>query len=236
MSEYKKFLNYQIVILAGGYGKRLGNLTLLKPKPSISIFGKPFIYYLIKNIVAQGFKKIFFITGYKGNILRREILKLKISKKIKVDFHKEKHPQGTALALLRAKKKLEKKFILMNGDTLNEIKIIKFLKKVNYSKIINICITNKKNKDSGNFYFQNTKFKFTEKPKKSSGYINTGTYFCKKEILNYISKKNKSLELNIFSKLIDINEVFLIKIKTKIFDIGSKNKLNTFKKYIRKKL
>ena len=37
----------QLVILAGGYGKRLGNLTKRKPKSLLTFNGKAFIYYQI---------------------------------------------------------------------------------------------------------------------------------------------------------------------------------------------
>ena len=36
----------QCVILAGGQGSRLGNLTKKCPKPLVKIKGKPFLFYL----------------------------------------------------------------------------------------------------------------------------------------------------------------------------------------------
>ena len=38
------------VILAGGFGKRLGNLTLNTPKPMLLISNKPFISYLLDRL------------------------------------------------------------------------------------------------------------------------------------------------------------------------------------------
>ena len=38
------------IILAGGFGKRLGNLTLITPKPMLEISNKPFICYLFDRL------------------------------------------------------------------------------------------------------------------------------------------------------------------------------------------
>ena len=45
-------------ILAGGYGKRLGNITKKTPKPLLKINNLEFIKYLIFDLVINGFKKI----------------------------------------------------------------------------------------------------------------------------------------------------------------------------------
>ena len=37
----------KVVILAGGYGTRLGKLTKLKPKPMVDVCGKPILEHII---------------------------------------------------------------------------------------------------------------------------------------------------------------------------------------------
>lgn len=58
-----------LVILAGGKGTRLGELTQDTPKPMVDIFGKPFLYWLIKHYVEQGFTDIVVSTGYKAEVI-----------------------------------------------------------------------------------------------------------------------------------------------------------------------
>ncbi len=58
-----------LVILAGGKGTRLGVLTKDIPKPMIDIFGKPFLYWLIKHYIEQGFSDIIVSTGYKAEVI-----------------------------------------------------------------------------------------------------------------------------------------------------------------------
>ncbi len=58
-----------LVILAGGKGTRLGELTKDTPKPMVDIFGKPFLYWLIKHYLEQGFTDIVVSTGYKAEVI-----------------------------------------------------------------------------------------------------------------------------------------------------------------------
>ena len=55
------------VIIAGGRGSRLSSATLNLPKPLVDINGKPFIYYLVKQLFEAGVRKITILAGYLGN-------------------------------------------------------------------------------------------------------------------------------------------------------------------------
>ena len=48
----------QAVILAGGFGSRLGNITKKIPKPLIKVNGIPFIEYIMKISVVLELKNI----------------------------------------------------------------------------------------------------------------------------------------------------------------------------------
>lgn len=58
-----------IVILAGGKGSRLGDLTKDIPKPMVDVHGKPFLDWLIQHYIAQGFNDIVISTGYKSEVI-----------------------------------------------------------------------------------------------------------------------------------------------------------------------
>lgn len=58
-----------LIILAGGKGTRLGNLTKDTPKPMIDIYGTPFLYWLINHYIKQGFVDITVSTGYLSEII-----------------------------------------------------------------------------------------------------------------------------------------------------------------------
>jgi len=60
---------YQVVILAGGRGKRLDSLTKDIPKSMISVNDSPFLENIISMLHAQGFTKFLILAGYLSEIL-----------------------------------------------------------------------------------------------------------------------------------------------------------------------
>jgi hypothetical protein len=53
-----------LIILAGGRGTRLGELTTSTSKCMIDIEGKPFLHWLLQHYINQGFEHITINTGY----------------------------------------------------------------------------------------------------------------------------------------------------------------------------
>ncbi len=60
----------KVVILAGGYGTRLGSLSELIPKPMIDIGGRPIIWHIMKIYAHYGYKDFVIALGYKGNLIK----------------------------------------------------------------------------------------------------------------------------------------------------------------------
>ena len=58
------------VILAGGYGSRISEETVLKPKPMIEIGGKPILWHIMKIYSNYGINDFVICLGYKSNIIK----------------------------------------------------------------------------------------------------------------------------------------------------------------------
>jgi glucose-1-phosphate cytidylyltransferase len=58
------------VILAGGYGTRLSEETVLKPKPMIEIGGRPILWHIMKGYAAHGVTSFVVCLGYKGYVIK----------------------------------------------------------------------------------------------------------------------------------------------------------------------
>ena len=58
-------MNYTGVILVGGRGSRLKNLTQKQAKPLLMIEDKPFLDYLLYYISSFRFDKIYLLCSYK---------------------------------------------------------------------------------------------------------------------------------------------------------------------------
>jgi glucose-1-phosphate cytidylyltransferase len=58
------------VILAGGLGTRLSEVTDLRPKPMVEIGGRPILWHIMKVYSAHGIHEFIICLGYKGHIIK----------------------------------------------------------------------------------------------------------------------------------------------------------------------
>jgi glucose-1-phosphate cytidylyltransferase len=58
------------VILAGGFGTRLSEETIVKPKPMIEIGGKPILWHIMKMYSEHGINDFIICCGYKGYVIK----------------------------------------------------------------------------------------------------------------------------------------------------------------------
>ena len=60
----------KVVILAGGYGTRISEESVLKPKPMLEIGGKPILWHIMKSYSYYGFSDFVVLTGYKSHVIK----------------------------------------------------------------------------------------------------------------------------------------------------------------------
>lgn len=58
------------VILAGGFGTRISEETVARPKPMIEIGGKPILWHIMKIYSAHGINEFIVCCGYKGYVIK----------------------------------------------------------------------------------------------------------------------------------------------------------------------
>jgi glucose-1-phosphate cytidylyltransferase len=58
------------VILAGGFGSRLSEETVARPKPMVEIGGKPMLWHIMKIYAAHGIEEFVICLGYKGYLIK----------------------------------------------------------------------------------------------------------------------------------------------------------------------
>lgn len=187
-----------IVILCGGKGTRLGDITKYTPKPLLKFYNIEFIKYLIQFFSKLGVENIYLLAGYRGRLFKKKFDK-KIYNLAKVSVLIENKPLGTGGALALIKKKINKNFLLINGDSINYFDISLILKKVKkQGKMFLIENLNyKSNKKLSSLNIQKNIVVF-----KNSKLMNSGIYLLNSKILSSIKKKYISLENNILPELI----------------------------------
>ncbi|MEO1659096.1 MAG: glucose-1-phosphate cytidylyltransferase [Pseudomonadota bacterium] len=60
----------KVVILAGGKGTRLSEVTSLKPKPMVEVGGQPILWHIMKIYAAHGLNDFVICCGHKGFAIR----------------------------------------------------------------------------------------------------------------------------------------------------------------------
>lgn len=106
----------QAVILAGGLGTRLMPLTKDIPKPMVSVSGKPFLYWQLRYLQAQGVSEAVLLISHLGHVIEKYFEENPIAG-LRVRFSREPEPCGTGGALALALGMLAPRFWLINGDS-----------------------------------------------------------------------------------------------------------------------
>ena len=110
------------IIIAAGYGSRLGSLTAFTPKSLVEIGGKCIITYPIDALVEAGISDISIVVGYRGKLIKDYIEK--IYPKINFSYN-EDYDGENALSVFAASSFIDNEpFVLTMGDHLISPSII----------------------------------------------------------------------------------------------------------------
>lgn len=60
----------KVVILAGGYGTRISEESMYKPKPMLEIGGMPILWHIMKLYSYYGFNEFIICAGYKQHVIK----------------------------------------------------------------------------------------------------------------------------------------------------------------------
>jgi D-glycero-D-manno-heptose 1,7-bisphosphate phosphatase len=110
----------QATVLVGGLGTRLGDLTAKKPKPLLMCGDRPFLGWLLREIVRYGIEEVVLLAGHMAGEVYKELPEItsKLPRKIRILVSEEPNQSGTGGALYHARDCLADQFLLLNGDTL----------------------------------------------------------------------------------------------------------------------
>lgn len=226
--------NYDVVVMAGGFGKRLRPLTNNKPKPLIEINGVPIIHRIISKIDSINVNKIYVTLHYKSEIIIKSLKKLNSNKIVPII---EKKPQDTFGSLIKMKKKLSKNIMVINSDivtNLNTNNLFEF----HLKNKADFTMCAKKHETRVDFGVIKTKGKkinkIDEKPMLNH-WINTGIYFLKKKcIFNTKRPRMNAVEFINFLILKNYKILFYPMYET-WFDIGTHEQLKLANNYMKDK-
>ena len=203
------------IILAGGKGTRLGELTKLIPKPMVKIRNKPIIIYIIEHFFRYGVDEIIIASGYKHQIIKDYFRNKRFYKKKNIKIVNTGLNSLTGKRIKKLKKYLSKNenFFVTYGDGVSDINLNKLLRfHIKNKKIATLTAVHPPAR-FGELELSGSKLvKFDEKPQLTKGWINGGFFVFNSKIFNYLGNKNEMLEREPVQRLLK-KILWLINIK-----------------------
>ena len=191
-----------VIILAGGYGYRMGADTIRLPKPLIKIGSKPILYHIIKIYINGGANKIIISAGYKFRLIEKYVKNLKLKVPVKVINTGLNTETGGRILL--AKKYLDKNkdFMVSYGDGLANINFNKLTKSHKLSRKIGTVTAVRPIARFGEIIIKNNIVQnFKEKPQVTKGWVNGGFFIFKYSFIKFIKNKKSILEKDPLEKI-----------------------------------
>lgn len=217
------------VILAGGKGTRLREVTKDLPKPLVKINGKPVLRFQIESLQRSNIKKIILVIGYQGHKIK-EYFGDGASFGVEIEYFEEVNPLGTAGSFYFLKDQLPDHFLVIYGDLVLDINFNRFIEfhRNHHSQCTLFVHPNNHPYDSDVLILDNkgvVKDLLRKNRKRSSYYnncVNAGVTLLRKEALSNIKKNIKQdLEENVIIPLISSGRVFGYKSTEYVRDMGT---------------
>lgn len=186
----------EAVVLAGGFGTRLRPCVKDLPKPLAPVCGKPFIFYVLDYLYANGVRRAVISTGYMADETAAVIGKT--YRGMVIDYSRESRPLGTGGGIKKALTMCKDKTVaVVNGDTFFDVDLFK-MKKAHEESGFSITVAAKEVANayrSGCIKTEGGKLTgFVEKGIQAAGKINGGVYFINKDALDEIDCEKFSFE------------------------------------------
>ncbi|MFS8541204.1 MAG: nucleotidyltransferase family protein, partial [Tissierellales bacterium] len=116
-----------VVIMAGGLGTRLKDLTKEVPKPMLKVGQDPILYHIINNFKRYGYNRFLISVNYKAKIIEN-YFQDGYAYGVKISYIREKERLGTAGGIKLAEEYLSKPFFVINGDIFTNLNVDNMMK------------------------------------------------------------------------------------------------------------
>jgi glucose-1-phosphate cytidylyltransferase len=221
-------MSYTAVILAGGLGTRLGEITETIPKPMVKIGAKPILWHIMQNYASAGVADFVILAGYKSEIIKNyfanfgllnsdikvEIKKgtIKFLSNLQEDWNVTVVDTGvdalTGTRVARSAPYIKSNnFFLTYGDGLSDVNHNEVMQKlVEGNHLVTLTAVNPPGR-YGQITVVNGFVKDFEEKKPENGYINGGFFSCSGRIFDVMESTNFSFENTFLPQLAEMRKL-----------------------------
>ncbi len=200
----------KVIILAGGWGTRLGKIADLIPKPMVKIGNHPIIWHIMKIYSHYGFNDFIICLGVKGEVIKDYFYNFEMNNNDftinlsnnEIEFHKKDDKINWNVSLIdtgietlkggrikRIERYLDPEMNMVTyGDGVADINIknlVDFHK--SHQKITTITGVHPPARFGEIIEERSNLISFREKPQTSTGLINGGFMVFRNELLDYLT-------------------------------------------------
>ncbi|MEI2384536.1 HAD-IIIA family hydrolase [Breoghania sp. JC706] len=199
----------QAIILAGGKGTRLAPLTLDRPKPLVEIAGKPMIAHQLELLARYDIRDIHILTGHLGHMFP-ELLGDGSRYGVRIGYHLEDRPLGTAGAVKSIVADLADTFLVLYGDVVLDMQLDHFAEVHRASGALGTLAVHPNDHpfDSDLVSFDErdrvTAFHSKTRPAddKHENFVNAAAYCLSRGVLDHISDEPEDFGLVTFPRIV----------------------------------
>ena len=185
------------VILAGGYGTRISEESMFKPKPMVEIGSMPILWHIMKHYSSYGFQEFIICAGYKQAVIKEWFANYylytsdvtfdfsRISMKFKIIYFKRiQNYIGDEM------------FFLTYGDAVSDVNLEQLLDfHKAHGKTVTLTTVNiAQQKGVLDIDKDNTITSFREKGETDGAIVNGGFMVCNPDVFQYLQDDNTILE------------------------------------------
>jgi len=212
------------IILAGGFGSRLSEETVLRPKPMVEIGGRPILWHIMNIIATHGITEFIVALGYRAEIIKDYFLNFySLNNDVSIDlstgttyFHERNeidwkiHLIDTGLntqtggRLRRLQHWLgdDETFLFAYGDGVTDLDIARMLQFHRaHGKLATVATVLSPERFGRIAYDGNRVSAFYEKPDNVEGWINGGFFVLNSKALSYIDDDDTVWERSAVERL-----------------------------------
>lgn len=208
----------KVAILAGGKGTRLAEETEVRPKPMVTIGGRPILWHIMKHFAHYGHKDFYIALGYKGEVIKRYIVDhTSLQGDITVDLRKGSvhrsvngmHELDWVVHLVETGEETQtggrikrlaphignETFMLTWGDGVSNVNLDQLLAfHKSHGKLATVTAVRPPARYGRLDLEGNRVARFAEKPQLSEGWINGAFFVLEPEVFDYIDGDDTSWE------------------------------------------
>lgn len=216
----------KVVILAGGRGSRLSEVTHIKPKPMVEIGDAPILWHIMKIYSHYGYHDFVICCGYKGEMIKQYFTDYYIQASditVNLSDNSVKVHQNvaepwvvtladtglntnTAGRIMRIRKYLDgEPFMLTYGDGVSDVDINKVVEFHNKNKKTATITAAKPAGRWGTIQIseeQGVVETFQEKNKTDESWVNSGFAVFEQDIFKYLANEEEQLEREPYDRLV----------------------------------